>query len=125
MDFPGFNLKWEILWTRSMMRGPGGTLGSTVSQAVARTRGTTTPRRHVVRGRSWSPVLTDGGWGGRGRRGRAHEGLTRARVVAKRRRDKGEELQRLELGVRAKEVRESLGERGGGALVAGGPRGFI
>jgi hypothetical protein len=64
-------------------------------------------------------VLTGGGQGGRGRRGRACEGLTRAQAVVERRRDGGEEWGWLELGVRAKEGARKLGREGrrcGGGL---------
>jgi hypothetical protein len=60
-------------------------------------------------------VLTSGARGGQAGRGGARGVLTGARAAAERQRDGGEELRRLELGVRLKEgVREleREGEKG-------------
>jgi hypothetical protein len=60
-------------------------------------------------------VLTSGARGGQVGRGGARGVLTGARAAAERRRDGGEELRRLELGVRLKEGMRELereGEKG-------------
>jgi hypothetical protein len=61
--------------------------------------------------------LTGGGWGGRGQKGGANEGLTRARLVVVKRRGGEEERRWLKLGASAEGSRRELrneGKRRGG-----------
>jgi hypothetical protein len=96
-------------------RGPSPRCGGPWTAPVhdgPRTEGAAVPHRRVACGRWSSPVLASDGGEGRAGRGGAREVLTGDGGVAMRRCTEGSERRRLELIVRVKEVRRSLGERG-------------